>query len=111
MAATELELFPALPVQLAPTRPDASAQPPRKTVTRGVGALSLDLSKPSRVRFGCQVRPRPEDPAVYEAVLALRRAGLRVHRVGANHRVGESHLSTEQLLERAAVVRATINRR
>jgi hypothetical protein len=58
--------------------------------------LALDSGK--RVRHGRPVLPRAEDELVYRVVIALRRAGHRVYRSGAYHRVGDRAVTTKQLL-------------
>ncbi|MGB8839819.1 MAG: hypothetical protein WCC64_02000 [Aliidongia sp.] len=60
--------------------------------------MDLPLGPPRRVRYGQAVTPRPEDAALYRAVLALRRAGDLVYRSGAAHKVGDRLVTTQQLL-------------
>jgi hypothetical protein len=60
--------------------------------------LDLPLGPPTRTRRGREAAIRPEDRAVHEAVLLLRRRGIPVYRAGADHKVGERLLSTADLI-------------
>lgn len=68
--------------------------------------LDLPFDAPARVRYGKRVGARAEDSAIYEAVLAFRRAGIPVYRAGAEHKVGDRLLSTPQLLGLARALSA-----
>ena len=71
-----------------------------------IAQLDLPFDPPARVRYGKRVGARAEDSAIYDAVLAFRRAGIPVYRAGAEHKVGDRLLSTPQLLELARAMRA-----
>lgn len=60
--------------------------------------LPLDLGLPPRT---ARRRPAPtqrEEPGVYQAVEALRAAGMRVYRNGALHQVDGKLLTTAELM-------------
>jgi hypothetical protein len=60
--------------------------------------LDLPLGRPTRTRRGRAVAARPEDEAVHEAVMSLRRQGIPVYRAGADHKVGDRLLTTADLI-------------
>ncbi|HVJ54523.1 MAG TPA: hypothetical protein VM689_18830 [Aliidongia sp.] len=60
--------------------------------------LDLPFAPPARTRRGRPAAARPEDEAVHEAVMLLRRNGFKVYRSGADHKVGERLLTTAALL-------------
>ena len=66
--------------------------------------LPLPFTPPRRVRHGRQVVSRPERTEVHDAVIALRRASFAVYRAGADHKVGDRLLSTQQLLRLARAI-------
>jgi hypothetical protein len=60
--------------------------------------MSLPFDPPRRVRRGRPVASRSESAEIYGAAVALRRAGWRVYRAGADHKVGDRLVNSEQLL-------------
>jgi hypothetical protein len=102
MPTEALDLFADLPTMQAPPAP---ARPRRsRAAEAGPPEAKLELIDPPRVRFGRPVQPRPEHPRVYQAILLLRRRGLRVTRSGAYHCVEGRLLNTKEMLARAAAV-------
>jgi hypothetical protein len=102
--------FPWPEVPAPDQNPDADvkrhhrrAAPPATAAGSG-DLLQVDLPfRPAgRVRRGKVVAARPEQLALYEAVLLLRKAGYRVRRAGVNHLVDDRHLSSTELLKLAA---------